>query len=296
MLSRATLAWFCLGAVWLTALLVAAAALSELRALLALESRLRRLSPEWMGVGLAEGKIQRALGAELVFASHEVRQVGRALGTKRPSCEFRDLSHVGRVWGGTLLIGEDCVEVGPESQAAEVWTSQGAKQAASACNGAPAFQVAYAAARRAAGSARTVTTVFREGERVFVSGEFSRENGQLRLRAKGRVGLLVAAKNPRTFVVSRLLGVSVFIIAELSTCLFVTRLACARPAFGPLSTLGACACLLFFLGVTPIGVWLRDWCRSPQRAFLHGVWTEPPSTPQGRAANAGRNARRVSPS
>jgi hypothetical protein len=288
MLSRATLAWFCLGALWLTALLVATAAYSELRALWSLESRLRRLSPAQTGVGLAEGKIQRALGAERVFASHEVRQIGRALATKRPSCEFRDRSHVGRVWGGTVLIGGDFAEVDPESQHAEVWSSPGAKQAASACKDALDFQAAYAAARRAAGATRTVTTVLREGDHVFVSGEFSRENGQLRLRATGAAGLLIAAGNPRTFVVSRLLGVSFFIIAELSTCLFVTRLACARPAFGPLSTLGACACLIFFLGVTPIGVWLRDWCRSPERAFLHGRWTEPPNAPRGPAANAGR--------
>jgi hypothetical protein len=283
MLSRATMSWFCLGALWLVAVLVAAAAYSELRTLLALAARLRRLSPADTGVGLAEGEIQRALGADLVFASHEIRQIGRALGTKRPACDFRDRSHESRVWGGTVRIGQDLVEIPRESARAEVWTGQRAKRVASACAAASDFRAAYAVSCQPAGWPRTVTTVLREGDRVFVSGEFLREAGHLRVRANGAAGLLIAAADPRIFVRRRLLGASAFIFAELSACALVTRLACVRPAFGPLSTLGACACLLFFLAVTPIGVWLRDWCRSPHEAFLHGRWTEAPSAVRGRA-------------
>jgi hypothetical protein len=288
MLSRGTMAWFCLATLWLTALLVGAAAGLELRPLWALAQRLRRLSPARTGVGMVAGRIQHALSDDLIFASHTIGQIGRALASKRRALEFRDRSHESRVWGGAVSLGEGHVQVAPESQHAEVWTEKRARHVTSACDDASNFEAAYAAAKRRTGSAHTVTTVLREGDQVFVSGQFSQENGQLRVRATAAAPLLIAAADPRHFVVKRLLGVSLFIALELASCLAVTRLACVRPAFGPLSTLGACACLLFFLGVTPIGVWLRDWCRTPCDASLHGRWTEPPSAARDHPAERGQ--------
>jgi hypothetical protein len=53
-----------------------------------------------------------------------------------------------------------------------------------------------------------------------------------------------------------------FIVGELAVCVICTAIALQKPVFGPLSRAGALSCLTFFLGVTPVAVWLRDRCRA----------------------------------
>jgi hypothetical protein len=107
---------------------------------------------------------------------------------------------------------------------------------------------------------------------VFVAGEVSREEDELIARAPRGGELLVSATDPRSFVTKRITLVVSFIVVELAVCAAATRVATWPPVFGSVSIGGAIACIAFFLGVTPIGVAVREACRPPSQARLRGTW------------------------
>jgi hypothetical protein len=273
LLSYEVLGTLCLGVVWATALLVGAAAWNDLRVLRELRARLHPLPPGESGVGLIEAYVDQGAGMDGAFAGHEVVQVGRALEGGRPTIVFRDRTYASWVSGGVLRAGDAKLRVAGDAKRAAVWTSLRTRECASACAGASAFDAAYDAARADRGFVRTVATSFCAGDRVFVSGEVAREGDSRVVRAPQGGELLVASDDPRAFVARQSRLVVAFIVSELVTCAVCTRLATWPPAFGRVSTFGGALCLAFFLGVTPIGVWIRDRCRPPSCAFLHGVWT-----------------------
>jgi hypothetical protein len=287
MLTYPILAVLCLAALWTTALLVAASALGELRALRALAACLRPLGRGESGVGLVEGEVEDGGEHGEPLAVHEILQVGRALDGPAQAVVFRDRTHTSRVCGGTVRTGQgSVVRVAADSERASVWTSHAARDDAAACVDAGAFDAAYEAAGADGGVTRRVVTCLRRGDRVFVSGlvSLSGEEGARVVRAPDGGVLLVAAEDPRVFVRGRIRLVLLFVVAELLACAICTRLATWAPAFGSVSTLGGALCLAFFLAVTPVGVWVRDRCRAPDRAFLHGTWLK--RTPsRGRAAD-----------
>ena len=275
MLSYQLLGGLCLFVLWATALAVAAAAWKELGALGELRARLRPLPRGARGVGLLEGDVELVAGGEGDgwFASHEVVQIGRAaLGDER-TIVFRDRAHVSRVTGGSLRGAAETWRVGADEARAAVWTTLDAQRSASTHADDAAFDAAYVDAR-GDGLVRTVATRVRAGDRVFVAGEVVEEGGALVVRAPDGGELVVATEDPRVFVASRTRLVAAFIVGELLACALATRLALWQPLFGRVGTLGGVLCLGFFLAVTPIGVWVRDRCRPPSRAFLHGVWTK----------------------
>ena len=275
MVSYQLLGGLCLFVLWATALAVAAAAWQELGALGELRARFRPLAKGARGIGLLEGQTELAPGGEGdgSFASHEIVQIGRAaLGDER-TIVFRDRAHVSRVSGGSLRGGAETWRIAADEARAAVWTSLGARRLASAYADESAFDAAYVEAR-GDGLVRTVATRVRAGDRVFVAGEVVEEGGALVVRAPAGGELVVATFDPRAFVTSRTLLIVAFIVGELLACALATRLALWEPLFGRVGTLGGVLCLGFFLAVTPIGVWVRDRCRPPSRAFLHGVWTK----------------------
>jgi hypothetical protein len=270
-ISYQTLGALCLAALWLMALLVAAAAGQELRALLALRGRFGHLGQSLIGVGLLRGEIEECLAPDSALARHEVVQVGRARADGR-AIVFRDRTHKSRVTAGVVRVGDAKVHVAAAARDVAVWTSRQAKERA-AYGDAVAFQAARGAAATATGFVRTVATSLSVGDRVFIAGEVVREGGALVIRAPKGGELLVAAEDPRGFVSRRARLVLSFMLGELLVCAVSSTLALSPPAFGRVGTVGGVLCLAFFLGVTPIGVWLRDRCRPPSRDCLHGVWT-----------------------
>jgi hypothetical protein len=257
---------------WTMALLVAAAAGQDARELGALRARLRRLSPGQRGMGLIEGVVARGDGADGALATHTIEQVGRALDSDPPAIAFRDRVHVSRVHGGVVRVGEVELRVTAGDVGAAVWTSRDAKESAADLAYRGAFERAYDEGRRASGCARTVATSLCTGARVFVAGEIAAEGNATVVRAATDIELLVAGEDPQRFVTGRLREVVLFVVLEIAACAACTRLATWPPAFGGVSMVGAALCLAFFLGVTPIAVQLRDRCRPPSRAFLHGEW------------------------
>lgn len=280
MLSYAVLATLCLGALWLAALLVAAAAWGEARALGALGARLRPLPSGESGVGLLEGEVEEGGGADGAFANHAIVQVGRAIDGREAVIVFRDRRYASRVSGGVVRVGGARPRVAPCAEDAAVWTTRRARQEAAACVGADAFEAAYAAARTPRGFLRSVATAIRAGDRVFICGEVVPDGDVHVVRAPSGGELLVATRDPRRFVRRHRRLVAAFIAGDLFACALCTTLAVWPPAFGRVGTVGGALCLAFFLGVTPLGVWLRDRCRPPDRGLLHGVWTRPGAAPR----------------
>ncbi len=156
MLSREVMGLFCLGVVWVTALLVAGAAWQELRDLRALARRAKRAI-----VGTVDGDD---------LAEWTVEQTGRTLDVAGDEAiAFHDRTFRSRILGGRVRVGDELVEV-PAGDG-EVWIDARARAEAADCAGAQELDAAYAQARKAKGFHREVRVRVRAGERVWVFGD-----------------------------------------------------------------------------------------------------------------------------
>ncbi len=246
MLSREVMGVFCLVVLWTTALLVAASALQLWR-------RMVR-----KGASLGKGRVG-VIDEGAPFATATVRQVGRALDpADDPAIVFHDRAYGGALAGGALVCAGERVEVAPSANA-EVWIDDERRAAAAACADVAAFDDAWAQAKKAKGWERTVTVALKKGDRVHLFAD-----------AEG--GPVVANFDPHAWLAGRSRSLVVFAIAELFVCGLVTRIVMTPPVFSGLSTLGGVLGVFFFLGVTPIGVRLRDVARLPHEARLLGTW------------------------
>ena len=239
MLSRELMGALCLGVLWVTALLVAAAAWQDFRDLRAIVKRARKM---------IEGVVQSSSRGDL--AEWSVEQTGRA--TDDDAIAFHDRSFRSEVLGGK--VGDTEIAA---STTAEVWIDEKAREEAAGCGDVTTYDAAHAIARKAKGFARTVRVRIRAGQRVWVVGS----------------GEIVATFDPRAWASRKSLLVLAFIPAELALCAAATRLALSLPRFGTMSIIGAVACIAFFLGVTPVAVTLRESVRRPHEAFLRTVWS-----------------------
>ncbi len=246
MLSREIMGVACLVVLWSTALLVAGAALQEMRDLGSLARSLR---------ALVFGEIVDAGD----FAVREVQQTGRALDVSEATIVFHDRGATTRVFGGVVKVGLDTMTFEPSD--GEVWLDAKASALAMQDERATTFDDEWATSKKSKGTHRVVRTALVKGDRIWIARD-----------AKGAV-TLVSSSDPRAFVSSRLRFVALFVIAELLACAACTRVALSEPVFGPLSTSGGVLCLAFFLAVTPLGVVVRDACRPPSRAIVGGTWS-----------------------
>jgi hypothetical protein len=231
---------FALCAFWLEAVLVAAAAWQGVRELWRLRARAADL---WVG------EVAEVEGPAGELACHEVSQLGRGL--ESGAVAFRDVSYTSAVSGGALRAATGELFRVPAGARYAVWVAGHTTERLDA------REAAWAAACSPAGLSRTLSGTVRIGERVFLGGDSSSGEG------------ILASFNPRPWLRARL-GVSMtFICGELTACAAATALTLWPPAWGPVCTAGGVLCLVLFLAITPLGVALRDWCRTPDRAFHH---------------------------
>lgn len=248
MLSRELMGALCLGVVWVTALLVAAAALQDL-------ADLRRIGSRAKGaiVGVAKGDLAR----------WKVEQTARAIDAKRDEAiAFHERRFVSEVLGGRLEAGDTAYEVQP-SQNAQVWVERSSRVNATRCPDVATFDEVYAQARKAKGAAREAAVTIGDGDRVFVLGRV--EDAKIDPE-------IVSTLDPVAFCNRNVALILGFIPAELAVCGVATLVALHKPHFGRVSILGAVLCLAFFLGVTPLAVALREHVRRPHEAFLRTKW------------------------
>ena len=253
MLSNELMGLLCLATLWTTALLVAGAALQDMRDVWSFFRRARRA---------LRGTIESAKGD--VFAEWRVEQRGRALDAKEEAIAFHDRTFESSLEGGSVRIqGELYAVQGP----GDVWATAEARTRAAVCADRATFDAAYAQATRAAGWQREVRVCMRPGDDVFVLGEI--KDGTI----TGASGpLVVSSFDPARRFAFQLSAIAGFIVAELVACAAVTSIAVAPPLFGARSIVGAVLCLGFFLGVTPLAVALRESVRRPSEAFQRGTW------------------------
>lgn len=246
MLTPEVMGIFCLVVLWTTALLVAASAL-KLRGRLV--TRATSLGRE------TDAEITECDGA---FATLAVEQIGRALDPpERPAIAFHDRSYRSTLAGGVLLVNGERVEV-PAAPRAEVWLDPARRTAAAQCPSTAAFDEAYAKAKKAKGWIRTVEMSLSKGDKiVYYAGETP----------------LVSTVRVQRWLAGRARMLLVFAMSSVSLCGAVTVLALSKPHFGTLSLVGAVLGIAFFLGITPLGVRLREQARFPHEARLQGVWT-----------------------
>ncbi len=244
MLSREVMGIFCLVVLWTTALLVAAAAF-QLRGRLA--AKARSLGKAKVGIIDSEG----------TFATAFVEQVGRALDpADAPAITFHDRRYGGSIAGGALVCAGERVEVAA-AEDAEVWVDDARREKAARCPSLGSFDEAYAMARKAKGWVRTVEVRLEKGDRVhYFPGAHP----------------VIATFDPTRWLGEKARALVVFAITELFVCGVVTRVALSEPLFGTVSTIGGALAIAFFLGVTPLGVKLREVARFPSEARLLGVW------------------------
>ncbi len=243
MLSREVMGIFCLGVVWMTALLVAGAAWQDLRDLRAIVRRAK---------DAIRGTVESGDVAEWA-----VEQTGRA--TDDDAIAFHDRVFHNEVLGGKVKTESGVVEIAP-CKDAQVWIDEHAREEAASCGDVTTYDATFALARKAKGFARTVRVRVRSGDRVWIVGSAQSPE-------------IVATIDPAAYCARKSLLVALFIVAELGVCTAATRLALSMPHFGTMSILGAIACMAFFLGVTPIAVALRESIRRPHEAFLRTVWS-----------------------
>jgi hypothetical protein len=248
-LSRELMGILCLGVVWVTALLVAAAALQDLADLRRIARRAKKAI-----VGVAQADI----------AEWKVELTARAIDVGGDEAiTFHERRFVSDILGGTVLMGDSSYEVSP-SEAGQVWLSAEARALAVSCSDTATFDEIYARARKAKGASHDACVRVGKGERVFVVGEVD---------GRAIKPQIISTIDPLVFCKVKAGLIALFIPLELAACALATALALSQPHFGRASTAGAICCIAFFLGVTPIAVALRERARRPHEAFLRVTWS-----------------------
>jgi hypothetical protein len=249
MLTHEIMGLFALAVLWVNTLLVAGAALGQLRKLMGWLRTLRSLRP---------AAVKSA--PEGVFARFAIEQVGRraADDDDRPAILFHDRNYHGEVNGGELEIAGERITI---DRGGEVWVESEALARAAACPSVGAFDEAYSAARKAKGHVRTVEQRLRTGDVVHVAGL---EDGAV---------ALVASFDPRPLMRRKATLLAGFAFGMVALSASVTALCLIPPLFGFWSTLGGILGLIHFLLVMqPLGVSARDAARPPSQTALRGSW------------------------
>lgn len=234
---------------WVTALMVMLDAFIDVRAMN------KRLSA-WKS-SLIQGVVK---APEL--ATHEVEQRIKQLDSETPGLLFFDRKHVSHVTGGSVEVGSETLEI-VAANGAEFWPAHDAQLAAAACDSTATFDALQKAAQGPGGGLRTVRTVLRSGQAVWLEGT---KNGA------SFEASLVSGADPRVWARSRLsmsLGVMVLSMVWVAVG---TALALWAPVFGLISIIGAVVLLAHFLLMTPLAMSVREKVRSPGIAYVRGSW------------------------
>lgn len=264
-----------LAVLWTATLLILAVAVSDGRGLARRRAQLRLLDPQAIGaepvIGLLHGRAE-ADG----LAEHIREETGRSLPrAKVPTILLHPRRLISEIRGGRVDLGggQALVIAALPSREAEVWRADGAEPAED-------FEAALAEAKKSKGWRRTSVMRLEAGRELWILAEVRRRpDGALEARPTPDLSdparqprLLIAPFDPRAWLQKKGLFLWAVSAAILISAAVVTAVALVPPAFGWVSTLGGVLGLAYFLGVQPIGVWLRDQVSSPARQVVHRLW------------------------
>jgi hypothetical protein len=234
-----------LGVLWLNTLLIAAAALTQRRALTALVQSLARASRDG---SLMHAKVTEGAGFDGAIVTRTLQQVGRAITLAGPDrILFTEADTDYEVHGGA--IGSE--RLGEGEVVEHLWLHHAAPLTRTLSD----FDDAFRRASTTRGLTTSASTAVRVGEMVwFQRGQILASIDPLQTVRTKRLGLLLFASG------------AVVIGAGLTTAILWP------PIFGTISTAGGAGALLFFLLVQPAGVKVRDWARLPDEQPRSDVW------------------------
>ncbi len=270
MLTPAWMSAVALLVLWGNTLLVALAAVRNLRSLRDFVRGARPLElanlPSGAHVGWFRAHASEPVGVLMI---HQLGRLGGGLSIiwhdKRAESRSREVK---------LTAGELEVLVPARSEHVAVWLDAETMRAAAACPSASEFDLATAGARKPKGFERTVELSL-SGD-VFVLGTVQ-VGETIALAPSPERPLVLSAFDPTELVARRTKVVLfLFIPAIMLLAAGCTWLAMSPPVFESwLSKLGGLLGFIFFLLVLPAGTRLRDFLLPPHRQFLRGVWLGP---------------------
>lgn len=234
-----------LGVLWLNTLLIAAAALTQRRALTGL---LRSLELARRDGSLVHVKVQKGGGEDGALLTRTLQQVGRAMTVSGPDrILFTEAAAGHEVHGGEL----EGVVVAAGEPLARVWLDATAPLVRELTDFDDAF--------RRASTTRGLATASRSVVGVGATIWFQR-------------GQILATMDPSRAVRTKRGGLLAFALAIVVIGAGLTTAILWPPVFGTVSTAGGAGALLFFLLVQPAGVKVRDWARLPNEQTRSDVW------------------------
>jgi hypothetical protein len=234
-----------LGLSWVTALLVALDAMIDVKVM-------------WSAVRRWKTTLHSGIVDCENFARHQVEQRVKLLDGESPGLIFFDRRHLSLAAGGTVLVDGQAVRVSA-NPSTEVWVDPSSRPSPPTPD---AFASLFAQAQGPGGALRTVETVFTRGQKVWWAADSTQTE-------------LIANFDPRIFATSRMALSAAVMVLNVVWVGAGTLCATTAPAFGTVSTVGACLLLAHFLGMTPLAMAAREKSRSPAVAPLRGVWTQP---------------------
>jgi len=245
MISYQILGLICLAAFWVTAILVAADAWSEIRDLIRLR---RRLS------GVRVGEVVRGDGEDGQLAKCTFELRGQALDGPMPAV---DVSHGlihGAIQGGAVRFdGDEASEEDVDaSDGGTVWLDEAAFAVGEAHP--EDFDACVKRAASPRGYRRPIDLAVKAGDRVWVGPSF------------------VSTFAPGPFLARRLRRWSLYLVAHLSLAAAVTALALSAPMDSWVGKLGAALCLAHFLASPPVLRSVRAATRTPEETRRFWTW------------------------
>ena len=261
---------------WTATLLILAVAIGDGRGLARRRAQLRLLDPQGIGAEPVIGLLRGRAEAE-GLAEHIREETGRSLPrAKVPTILLHPRQLISEIHGGRVdLGGGQALEIAAvPSREAEVWRDDGA------AHDDADFEAALAEAKKSKGWRRKSVMRLGPGRELWILAEVRRRpDGVLEARPTPDLSdparqprLLIAPFDPRGWLEKKGLFVWAVSAAILISAALVTAVALVPPAFGWVSTVGGVLGLAYFLGVQPIGVWLRDQVSSPARQVVHRQW------------------------
>ncbi|MCA9695757.1 MAG: hypothetical protein KC636_39635 [Myxococcales bacterium] len=260
-----------LAILWVNMLLIAYAALLEVPPL---RARLARLGASRRGgVVLVRGEVVRGDGPGGALADHVVDQLGRSNGDR--FVHFHDRGFTSTLHGGVVRLTDGREVTIAGDQPIAVWPTRAEVRRAGACASSEAFAAAHAAACKARGFARALTTSIGAGAQVWISGALEEDRSGLQLHAPLGGPLLVSTVHPSRWTLGKVALCCGYAALTILVTLGCSIAALWPPVFGTVSTVGAVAGAAALLSNMLFGTQIRDAVRPPSRAFVRGAWQEP---------------------
>ena len=224
------------------------------------------------GEGCLRGQVLLGEGVEGALAAQRIEQAGYALAGAQKRIAWGDQLHQSVIWGGVIRWGEIEIAIpSVDASKAEVWPSDAMRKEVCERADRAEDEARYEAACKPRGIRRTLEHRFLPTMDIWLVGKLHKTPTGWRAEKTEAGYLLLAAEDPRAWVRQKSLLAWVFLLSTPLLCALCSALCFWPPVFESWpSKLGGVLCVAFFLGIQPIGTWLRDALRPPSFAFVHG--------------------------